>query len=111
MTIYGEDQYLITNQLGRYNLGDRLLTYEDGAFVSNSMEKELQILIQAGNVRPPEQLGDELVACAEWRGVVHDDFSVLWGVGEYVEWELGVSYCYESCGSTWIIVYLPAFSS
>lgn len=55
LTIYGENQYLIPNELGRYNLGDRSgLTYEDGTPVGTSVGKELEILIQAGDVRPPE---------------------------------------------------------
>lgn len=60
LTIYGGDQYLIPNGLGRYNLGDRSgLVDGDGKPVQQtSGETEFRILIQAADVTPP----------AEWAG-------------------------------------------
>lgn len=59
LTIYGEDQYLIPNELGRYNLGDRSgLVDGDGKPVQGGGETEFKVLIQAADVAPP----------AEWVG-------------------------------------------
>lgn len=68
LTFYGEDQYLIPNDLGRFSVGDRPtgqgenggveLTYPDGEPVygnsSNSKRDGVfQVLVQPANVKPP----------------------------------------------------------
>lgn len=68
LTFYGEDQYLISNGLGRFSVGDRPtgqgknggveLTYPDGepVYGSGSNPKRdgiFQVLVQPANIKPP----------------------------------------------------------
>lgn len=64
LTAYGADQFLIPNQLGRYEIGDRSgITYEDGSAVYPSANessaspandtKTFQVLLQPQDVTPP----------------------------------------------------------
>jgi hypothetical protein len=62
--VYGADQYLVPNELGRYVIGDRStqLKYEDGGLVyggdgglsGNGMEDgRFQVLLQPADIPPP----------------------------------------------------------
>jgi hypothetical protein len=91
LTIYGEDQYLIPNELGRHNIGDRSgLIYEDGTPINNSVGKEFRILIQAADVRPQEKLASNWLPAPSGGGTFMMSFrfygaeeSMLNGTWEY----------------------------
>lgn len=54
LTVYGEDQLLIPNELKRYALGDRSnLISASGKPIYESPDEPFDILIQAGDVNPP----------------------------------------------------------
>jgi hypothetical protein len=60
LTVYGADQYLVANELNRFEVGDRTynLTYPDGEYIygpnaNSSRDRSFQILVQPANIRPP----------------------------------------------------------
>lgn len=60
LAVYGADQYLIPNDLNRFEVGDRTynLTYEDGERIygpgsNSSRDGPFQILVQPADLRPP----------------------------------------------------------
>ncbi|ETN39026.1 uncharacterized protein HMPREF1541_07068 [Cyphellophora europaea CBS 101466] len=60
LSVYGEDEYLIPNELNRFEVGDRTynLTYEDGQPIygpdaDDERDDPFQILVQPANVTPP----------------------------------------------------------
>ena len=60
LSVYGADQYLIANDLYRFEVGDRTynLTYEDGENIygpnaNSSRDGPFQILVQPATLRPP----------------------------------------------------------
>ncbi len=56
LTVYGGDQFLIPNQLNRYEVGDRSnLTYPDGQMVYgvNATPGPFRVLLQPADVTPP----------------------------------------------------------
>lgn len=60
LTIYGADQYLVSNPINRYEVGDRTLnlTYEAGGYVygssaNASADGPFQILVQPSSITPP----------------------------------------------------------
>ncbi|KAH8898594.1 hypothetical protein GQ53DRAFT_635751 [Thozetella sp. PMI_491] len=55
LTAYGEDQFLIPNPLNRYGLGSKdNLTFSDGTLVSNTTTRSFEILVQPGDIPPPQ---------------------------------------------------------
>ncbi|EAT85284.2 hypothetical protein SNOG_07818 [Parastagonospora nodorum SN15] len=61
LTVYGADQYLVPNELGRYVVGDRStqLKFEDGGLVygdgaNGTEDGRFQVLLQPADVPPPE---------------------------------------------------------
>lgn len=62
ITLYGEDSYLIENDLRRYALSSRdNLTYPDGSLVREGKpaDARFQVLIQPGSVTPPRNWTDK----------------------------------------------------
>ncbi|KAL4733215.1 hypothetical protein BDV11DRAFT_175897 [Aspergillus similis] len=56
LTIYGEDQFLVPNDRGVYNLGDRSgLVDRDGRELERGEGREFKILIQAADAYPPQE--------------------------------------------------------
>ncbi|KAI4659432.1 uncharacterized protein J4E78_005860 [Alternaria triticimaculans] len=65
LTVYGADQYLVPNELGRYVIGDRStqLKYEDGGLVygddgtnptNETPDGRFQVLLQPADIPPPD---------------------------------------------------------
>ncbi|EUC51003.1 hypothetical protein COCMIDRAFT_21406 [Bipolaris oryzae ATCC 44560] len=64
LTVYGADQYLVPNELGRYVIGDRStqLKFESGGLVygndsnagKGTEDGRFQVLLQPANIRPPD---------------------------------------------------------
>jgi len=58
LTVYGADQYLVPNGLGRYVVGDRSvhLRFEEGGLVNGGegVDGRFRVLLQPADVRPPE---------------------------------------------------------
>ncbi|KAI1603935.1 hypothetical protein PtrCC142_003897 [Pyrenophora tritici-repentis] len=65
LTVYGADQYLVPNELGRYVIGDRskqlkfenggLVNGEDGANPGNeTVDGRFQVLLQPADIPPPD---------------------------------------------------------
>ncbi|KAF2660810.1 hypothetical protein K491DRAFT_711399 [Lophiostoma macrostomum CBS 122681] len=59
LTLYGENQYFVPNNLNRFTLGDRSnLTFPDGSLVyptdnENTTDGPFQLLLQPADVKPP----------------------------------------------------------
>lgn len=60
LSVYGSDQYLIPNDIYRFEVGDRTynLTYEDGEPIygpsaNSSRDSPFQILVQPADIQPP----------------------------------------------------------
>jgi hypothetical protein len=61
LTVYGADQYLVPNELGRYVIGDRStqLKFEDGGLVygddgaNGTVDGRFQVLLQPADNPPP----------------------------------------------------------
>lgn len=54
MTVYGDDAYLIPNDIDRYALGDRSnMTFPNGTKLSAPVDGQFQILLQPADVAPP----------------------------------------------------------
>ena len=60
LSLYGADQYLVVNELDRFEVGDRTqnLTYEDGQYIygpsaNSSRDGPFQILVQPADLKPP----------------------------------------------------------
>jgi hypothetical protein len=62
LTVYGADQYLVPNELGRYVIGDRStqLKYEDRGLVygeggaNSTVDGRFQVLLQPADIPPPD---------------------------------------------------------
>jgi hypothetical protein len=67
LTVYGADQYLVPNELGRYVIGDRTsgLKFENGDLVNqpgkedasignSTMDGKFQVLLQPADIPPPK---------------------------------------------------------
>jgi hypothetical protein len=61
LTVYGADQYLVPNELGRYVIGDRStqLKFESGSLVygnggNGTEDGRFQVLLQPADIAPPE---------------------------------------------------------
>ncbi|KAH6684898.1 hypothetical protein F5X68DRAFT_171342 [Plectosphaerella plurivora] len=64
VTLYGEDSYLIQNDLRRYALSSRdNLTYPSGSLVrdGDSADAQFQVLIQPGSISPPKNWSNNWV--------------------------------------------------
>ncbi|KAH8888086.1 hypothetical protein GQ53DRAFT_654934 [Thozetella sp. PMI_491] len=55
LTVYGEDQYLIPNDLSRYSIGDRSnMTLSNGQPLASENDGPFQILMQGSDIPPPK---------------------------------------------------------
>ena len=69
LTVYGSDEFLVKNQLGRYSLGDRSdITYDDGSLVygpestTNDPTKPFSLLLQSTDFAPAENWTSKYVS-------------------------------------------------
>jgi hypothetical protein len=114
-TVCGADQYLVSNALNRFEIGDRTynLKYDDstsvyGADADNSTDGPFQILIQPANITPSDNwTSNWLPVLADFSWLCMFVFCFFMKImltclstlvrpgGFYDKWKLRISYCPE----------------
>ncbi|KAF2113502.1 hypothetical protein BDV96DRAFT_577898 [Lophiotrema nucula] len=75
LTVYNSDQYLVSNTLNRYAIGDRSnLTYSDGTLVygngTDDADGPLEVLLQPNDIVPPTNWTGNWLPAPDGGGVV-----------------------------------------